>query len=947
MSHLHYMSLPNVGYWDRALTDAGAQLSPFARYLRTARDAALKRPPILAWQPAVPALAQRLDARLRRRFEDDQKRAAAGRRRRDRHGPPGLTKGVWVRLLPPPWNPEEPDSTFEAFMSFRAEVHDRPPRPKQRGAKVLSFDREACCILLAESPEAIEPDPSAATTETGRVYSGPLLFLGANTYALEKQIHALDGLESRPSPRLAPLLGLAVGQARWGAVAPATIEDGEWVFLDRPDRDGTAEQREFVCRALATPDFAILEGPPGSGKTTAICELIAQLAKQRKRVMLVASTHVAVDNVLERLLERQDASEEKFVLPVRIGDEENVASEAVKPWVFRRLKQTWKDDIQDFIDDPKGGTPIGDHARADLRNALAKTERDADDSPIIRLLLESANLVCGTTIGILQHPAIKAARDDGFEPFDVLILDEASKTPFAEFLVPAVHARRWVVVGDVRQLSPYVEEADLAENLRGLLSPELADAAAYPFIASKFSSPRRPALVASVSEEMSERLTAEAKGREVAYVDLDRCDPRRPHLALLYADLVFGSPSAIQAFEHRLPAELVATGGAVPDLPAWEAQRTALTSKRKLRPEEEPVDWASEVAWRLIRSFELRQNADEKAKYMKEIESLYPRTLSDEERAKLTRALDTIRRVSMPSILEILQRGFERLPDKPGFGVALTDGLPRPALAQRLVSLSYQHRMHPDISRFPREQFYAPDEGPPEGDDDWGGLENWEPYASKRRAAREAAATHLLRDARTMGPDRQWSYSRYKAGRATWMNVQPDRQRTRGNRNTAEVRRVVAELEAFVGWASANPRRDRAGNLVPWEAGVLTFYRGQEALLCEALQELSGLDGNTRNFQLPANVPLDRRPVHVTLCTVDRFQGHEADLVLLSFVKSGSVGFLNSPNRLNVALTRARYQIVLLGHREFFKSDDCRSPLLRAVGGSAHYPADLTWETRS
>ena len=45
-------------------------------------------------------------------------------------------------------------------------------------------------------------------------------------------------------------------------------------------------------------------GPPGSGKTTAICELVLQLAKQGKRALLCASTHVAVDNVLERILNR-------------------------------------------------------------------------------------------------------------------------------------------------------------------------------------------------------------------------------------------------------------------------------------------------------------------------------------------------------------------------------------------------------------------------------------------------------------------------------------------------------------------------------------------------------------------------------------------------------------------------------------------------------------------
>jgi len=49
---------------------------------------------------------------------------------------------------------------------------------------------------------------------------------------------------------------------------------------------------------MSTPNFMFLEGPPGSGKTTAISELIYQLLIRNKRVLLVASTHVAVDNDL-------------------------------------------------------------------------------------------------------------------------------------------------------------------------------------------------------------------------------------------------------------------------------------------------------------------------------------------------------------------------------------------------------------------------------------------------------------------------------------------------------------------------------------------------------------------------------------------------------------------------------------------------------------------------
>ena len=46
-----------------------------------------------------------------------------------------------------------------------------------------------------------------------------------------------------------------------------------------------------------------------------------------------------------------------------------------------------------------------------------------------------------------------------------MILDEASKTTFSEFLVPGVLSTRWIIVGDVKQLAPYVEKNDLIPTL--------------------------------------------------------------------------------------------------------------------------------------------------------------------------------------------------------------------------------------------------------------------------------------------------------------------------------------------------------------------------------------------------------------------------------------------------------------------------------------------------
>ena len=71
----------------------------------------------------------------------------------------------------------------------------------------------------------------------------------------------------------------------------------------------------------------------------------------------------------------------------------------------------------------------------------------------------------------------------------------------------------------------------------------------------------------------------------------------------------------------------------------------------------------------------------------------------------------------------------------------------------------------------------------------------------------------------------------------------------------------------------------------------------------------------------------------ILIYTVDKFQGREADVVFLSMIKSGdaNLGFMDSPNRLNVALTRARYQRIIVGDKSYFMR--CNSALLRELAG--------------
>jgi superfamily I DNA and/or RNA helicase len=80
-----------------------------------------------------------------------------------------------------------------------------------------------------------------------------------------------------------------------------------------------------------------------------------------------------------------------------------------------------------------------------------------------------------------------------------------------------------------------------------------------------------------------------------------------------------------------------------------------------------------------------------------------------------------------------------------------------------------------------------------------------------------------------------------------------------------------------------------------WTVGVIAFYRQQVELL-QQIREGRGW------------------PAEVSVGTVDGFQGREFDAVFLSCVRSGSaVGFLAMPNRLNVAMSRARRLLVAFG----------------------------------
>lgn len=78
-------------------------------------------------------------------------------------------------------------------------------------------------------------------------------------------------------------------------------------------------QHEAICLALSEAPLVLIKGPPGTGKTTVITEIVRQLIDKNQKVLVCSQTHQAVRNVLERL---HRAGEYRMV---RHGDADNLS----------------------------------------------------------------------------------------------------------------------------------------------------------------------------------------------------------------------------------------------------------------------------------------------------------------------------------------------------------------------------------------------------------------------------------------------------------------------------------------------------------------------------------------------------------------------------------------------------------------------------------------------
>lgn len=268
-------------------------------------------------------------------------------------------------------------------------------------------------------------------------------------------------------------------------------------------------QIEAIAKAVEAKDLAVIQGPPGTGKSTAIAELIWQLAlaNPKDRTLLTSEANLAVDNALDRL----KFSDHNIVKPIRIGAGDKFSSEGLPYAITEMMKWADIDFSKNYIlsEDNRAIEESDEYKLFNkdnnvlvrwMKNIINRSQIQDETIErawfhfMLNLPVEfrkkvfysyrnNCNVIGATCSSITEknYAAIESQKedvesrfmkryknvfkDDEHLAFDVVVQDEASKATPSELSMPLVYGTKSIIIGDHRQLPPNLDREDILYKL--------------------------------------------------------------------------------------------------------------------------------------------------------------------------------------------------------------------------------------------------------------------------------------------------------------------------------------------------------------------------------------------------------------------------------------------------------------------------------------------------
>ncbi|XP_065857035.1 uncharacterized protein [Euphorbia lathyris] len=276
----------------------------------------------------------------------------------------------------------------------------------------------------------------------------------------ETLIQLSKGVQKGPAADLIPVL--------FGERQPTMTKKG--VALTPVNSNLDHSQKDAISKALSSKDVFLLHGPPGTGKTTTVVEIILQEVKRGSKILACAASNIAVDNIVERLVPHR-------VKLVRVGHPARllpqVLDSALDAQVLKGDNSGLANDIRREMKALNGKLlkTKDKGTRRDIQRelrTLSKEERKRQQLAVADVI-KNSNVVLTTLTGALSHKLDNIS-------FDLVIIDEAAQALEVACWIALLKGSRCILAGDHLQLPPTIQSVEAEKKGLGrTLFERLAD----------------------------------------------------------------------------------------------------------------------------------------------------------------------------------------------------------------------------------------------------------------------------------------------------------------------------------------------------------------------------------------------------------------------------------------------------------------------------------------
>ncbi|KAF5836519.1 AAA domain-containing protein [Dunaliella salina] len=256
---------------------------------------------------------------------------------------------------------------------------------------------------------------------------------------------------------------------------------------------------------------------------------------------------------------------------------------------------------------------------------------------------------------------------------------------------------------------------------------------------------------------------------------------------------------------------------------------------------------------------------------------------------------------------------ISRLAASKGYGRSLFERLYAGGVPVHMLDVQY--RMHPDISSYPSATFY--NMRLKDGPNVTGHASTLRPWATllANTAMFQKLGPYAFIDVSEGG---EW----VPCGSTSFCNKM----------EAGCVKALVTSL--YQGLAATSVPADAA--LPPLSVGVISPYNAQASLISSIL----GVPVSSRSSAAASSKCLTwGNSMSLQIGSVDGFQGREVDVLIFTAVRNNlvkDIGFVKNPNRQNVAITRGRHAVWVLGSKRTLEADEVWRPLITDANERGH-----------